>query len=146
MEELSELSMLENFTKPILIPIPLAKKRLRLRGYNQSELICQELIKVNNTRLSTSIDNGIDLTLEKNILIKPKDTEHQARIRDRNLRLKNLSGSFTIKNIDKNKVLLKNRNIILVDDITTTGATLGEARKTLKQCGARKIIAFTIAH
>jgi competence protein ComFC len=42
--------------------------------------------------------------------------------------------------------LIKNKNIILIDDVTTTGATLSEARKVLKQAGAKKVIAFTIAH
>jgi competence protein ComFC len=146
LEELSELSVLENFTKPILIPIPLSSKRYHERGYNQAELICQEIIKINNLRYSvdtnTHISYSVDMQFEKNILIKPKDTEHQARLKDRRARLKNLSGSFTIKN----NGLIKNRNIILIDDILTTGATLSEARKVLKQAGARKIIAFTVAH
>ncbi len=46
----------------------------------------------------------------------------------------------------ENPELIKARNIILIDDITTTSATLSEARKTLKEAGARKIIAFAIAH
>lgn len=135
MEELSELSVLQNFTFPILIPIPLARKRYRERAFNQAELICLEIIKINNM-------NDMPMHLEKNILIKPKDTEHQARIKDRSQRLKNISGSFAIVGGEK----IKGRNIILIDDIITTGATLGEAKKVLKQAGARKIIAFTIAH
>ncbi|MFA6353342.1 MAG: phosphoribosyltransferase family protein [Candidatus Paceibacterota bacterium] len=140
LEELSELSILENFVKPILIPIPLSSKRYRERGYNQAELICKELIKINHLR------HGVNMQLENNILIKIKETEHQARIKNRNIRLKNLIGSFAVKNKEKNLNLIKNRNIILIDDITTTGATLNEARKILKQAGARKIIAFTVAH
>lgn len=136
LEELSELSVMENFTNPILIPIPLSPKRYRERGFNQAELICRELIKINNLR------DSVDIKLEKNILIKPKETEHQARIKDRNARLKNIVGSFAVKNNEK----IKNRNIILIDDITTTGATLSEAKKVLKQSGARKVIAFTVAH
>lgn len=137
-EELSDLSTMENFRNAILIPIPLSRKRFRERGYNQAELICHKLIE---------LDGGKNFTLEKDVLIKSKETEHQARIRDRVLRLKNLSGSFAIKN-DKQNILelLKGKNIILIDDITTTGATLNEARKILKQAGARKIIAFTVAH
>ncbi len=138
MEELSELSVMENFRDAILIPIPLSNKRYRERGYNQAELICRELVKINHLRY------GVDMQLEKNILIKPRETEHQARIRDRKERLKNIVGSFAIKNESENKI--KNKNIILIDDITTTGATLAEARKILKQAGARKIIAFTVAH
>ena len=132
-EELSELSALQNFTCPILIPIPLSKKRYRERGYNQTELICREIIHLTPA-----------LTLEKNILIKTKETEHQARIKDRNARLKNIISSFAVKNENINKI--KNRNIILIDDITTTGATLLEAKKVLKKAGAGKVIAFTVAH
>ena len=142
LEELSELSVLENFIEPILIPIPLSSKRYRERGYNQAELICEELIKINNIR------HGVNLKLKNNILIKIKETEHQARIKNRNIRLKNLSGSFAIKNEKQNKNinLIKGKNIILIDDITTTGTTLNEAKKVLKKAGARKVIAFTVAH
>lgn len=133
LEELSDLTLLEDFRQPILIPIPLSLKRKRERGFNQAELICREIIK---------LDKNENLILEKNVLIKPKETEHQARIEDRNKRLKNIIGSFGIKNSEK----IKNKNIILIDDVSTTGATLNEAKKILKQAGAKKIIAFTIAH
>ena len=140
LEELADLSVMENFNNPILIPIPLSPKRYRERGYNQAGLICKELVKIDDLR------HGVNMKLENNILIKIKNTEHQTRIKDRQNRLKNLSGSFAIKNIEKNINLLKSKNIILVDDIITTGATLNEARKILKQAGARKVIAFTVAH
>jgi len=137
LEELSELSVMENFREPILIPIPLARKRQRERGYNQAELICKYLIKIDEKN-----NMGENFKLENNILIKPKDTEHQVRIKDRQKRLKNIIGSFSVKNPEK----IKGRNIIIIDDVLTTGATLNEARKTLKQAGAKKIIAFTVAH
>ena len=136
LEELSELGIMENFRKPVLIPIPLSPKRRRERGYNQAELICLELIKINNIR------HGVYLKLEKDILIKPKDTKHQARIENRSERLKNIIGSFAVKNPE----IIEGKNIILIDDILTTGATLNEARKILKRSGARKVIAFTVAH
>ncbi len=140
LEELSDLSAMENFNNVILVPIPLSPKRHRERGYNQAELICKELIKINNLR------HGIDVKLENDILIKPRETEHQARIENRTERLKNIIRSFAIKNTEKNNGLIKDKNVILIDDIITTGATLNEARKILKQAGARKIIAFTVAH
>lgn len=133
MEDLSDMVLLENFRDPLLVPIPLSKKRYNERGYNQAELLARELIK---------IDKGINLKIEKDVLIKPKDGEHQAQIQNRNKRIKNIAGSFAIQNEEK----IKSRNIILIDDITTTGATLSEARKVLKQSGARKIIAYTVAH
>lgn len=186
LEELSELSIMENFTNAILIPIPLSPQRYRERGYNQAELICRELIKINDMRhLSSlkfrrangvyedSVNTKLNFSLENNILIKIKETEHQARIKDRRIRLKNLTGSFAIKNKaksskagsplgdgapgkpdasneafreNKNIDLIKGRNIILIDDIATTGATLNEARRVLKKSGAKKVIAFTVAH
>jgi ComF family protein len=150
LEELSELSVLENFHNAILIPIPLSPKRYRERGYNQAELICRELIKINNLRHlpagALAKAGGVYMKLENNILIKPRETEHQARIENRAKRLKNIIGSFSIKSVQENTELIKGRNIILIDDITTTGATLSEARKILKQAGARKVIAFTVAH
>ena len=144
LEELSDLLIMENFRNPILIPLPLSAKRYKERGYNQAELICKELVKINDIRRQPDnvLAGGVYLELENNILIKPKETKHQAHIKNRTERLKNIIGSFAVKNAD----LIKNRNIILIDDITTTGATLAEAKKTLKQSGARKIIAFTVAH
>ena len=152
LEELSELSVMENFIEPILIPIPLSPKRYRERGYNQAQLICEELIKINNLRhlsaearaKTNGTNKKLNFILENNILIKIKETEHQARIKNRRVRLKNLAGSFDIKSKKVNWV--KNRNIILIDDIITTGATLNEAKKVLKKAGARKVIAFTVAH
>ncbi|MEK7175449.1 MAG: ComF family protein [Patescibacteria group bacterium] len=135
LEELSERKIMENFCKPILIPIPLSKERFQERGFNQAELICQELIK---------IDNNQNYELKNNILIKIKNTPQQVNLKNRKERLKNLAGCFVIEN--KNMVEIKNRNIILIDDVTTTGATLKEAKKILKKSGAKNIIAFTIAH
>lgn len=133
LEELSDLIKFNNFREPILIPIPIAPRRKRERGFNQSLLLGKNLIK---------LDKNVNFKLAKNILIKPKDTEHQARIENRSKRLKNIIGSFEVKN----KELIIGKNIILIDDVTTTGATLNEARKVLKEAGAKKIIAFTIAH
>ncbi len=134
-EELSELSIMENFRNPLLIAIPLSKKRYRERGYNQSDLIAKGLAQ---------IDKNENFTVVKHILIKTKDVEHQARIRSRSERLKNIVGSFGIPTGKEHTV--HKRNIILIDDILTTGATLSEAKKVLKQAGARKVIAFTVAH
>lgn len=144
-EEISELKVLQNFTKPILIPIPLSPQRRRERGFNQAELLCLEILKINNA-YNQNNNQEMQLFFTRDILIKTKNTEHQARIKDRKTRLKNMTDSFEIKEDDKNINLIKGRNIILIDDITTTGATLNEARKMLKKIGARKIVAFTVAH
>src|SRR3989344_1420246 len=130
-EELSELEAFENFTEPVVIPIPLSKKRLKERGFNQAEILAEELVKINK-----------ELNLVKNVLYKTKETKNQARLRDRSERLKNLKGCFEIKNPE----LIKSRNIILIDDVSTTGATLVEAKKVLLASGARYVIGLTLAH
>lgn len=134
LEELSDLARFNNFIQPILIPIPLTKKRMRERGFNQSMLICEELIKLDK--------QAHHFFLEKNVLIKIKNGTHQALAENKHKRLEYILNSFSIINSDK----IKNRNIILIDDVITTGATLNEARKILRKYGAKKIVAFTIAH
>ena len=133
LEELAGLIQMEDFRNPILIPIPLSRSRHKERGFNQAELICRSLLE---------IDEGHNFSLKTDVLIKTKETEHQARIENRKERLKNIVGSFRLKNSE----LIGGKNIILVDDVTTTGATLSEAKKVLEQAGARKVIAFTFAH
>lgn len=135
-EELSELWVMENFREPLLIPIPLSKKRLRERGYNQAQLLCDEILKISRERGNAGFQTA------NKVLVKPEDTEHQARITERRKRLRNLRGTFAVTGGEP----IKGRNIILIDDILTTGATLSEARRVLKDAGARKVIAFTVAH
>jgi len=112
-----------------LIPIPLSKKRLRQRGYNQSELLGQFL------------SDKLSIKMETNVLYKIKETISQVEIKDREKRLKNLQGAFKVKNPE----LIKNKIVILVDDISTTGATLNEAKQVLMQAGAKKVIGLVVA-
>lgn len=132
-EEMSDLSLLENFKDPIIIPIPISGQRLRERGFNQTELLAQEIIHLDTEKV---------FQLKLNILTKNVEKEHQARIKNKNKRLENIIGTFEVKKSEA----ISGHNIILIDDITTTGATLTEARKVLKKSGAKKIIAFTLAH
>lgn len=131
MEEFADLRIYSNFENPILIPIPIHKNLRRKNGYNQTELLAKELYKIGN--LFDSLQN--------NVLKKIKDAPHQTNLQ-RNKRLKNVKGAFAVKNIE----MIKNKNIVLLDDVTTTGATLKEARKTLIKAGAKKVIGITIAH
>lgn len=132
-EELSDLTQLENFHNPILIPIPISKERKKERNYNQSLLLAEALM---------DLDKNQNFILEKEVLFKIKETKHQARLKNKKARLENLINTFEVKNTEK----IKNKNIILLDDVVTTGATLSEAKKELKKNGAKKIIAFSIAH
>lgn len=131
MDELEDRHVFNNFQQPILVPIPLHTERQKERGYNQAEIIAYEIFMQNGSVFEYSPDN----------LIRVKNTVPQARLKNKMNRQKNITDAFEV--VDKS--LFHNRNIILVDDVTTTGATLREAKKTLRKAGARNVIAFTIA-
>lgn len=113
----------------IVIPIPLSKKRFKERGFNQSELIAQNFA------------NYFGFKFEKNVLYRNKHSKPQSAINDFNLRKQNVFNCFAVLNKD----LIKNKNIILIDDVLTSGATLGEAVKVLKKSGAKFVLALVVA-
>jgi len=124
-----------DFSDYIAIPIPLYKRKERARGYNQSLLIAKELKKIFKA-------HGLGFPeIYENIITRNLHTLSQTECRNVQERKKNISGCFTIPN----KELVENKNIILIDDVHTTGATIGEATRTLKQCGAKRILALTFA-
>jgi competence protein ComFC len=129
---LSEKENFQNFHNPILIPVPISKEKMKIRGFNQCEYIASKLMEFSDTNT---------FTINNKVLIKTTDTQSQTK-KNRNQRLNNLKDSFAVT--DESKVCGK--NIILLDDVTTTGATLKEASKTLKKAGARKIFCVTLAH
>lgn len=118
--------------KFLLVPIPLHTKRFRERGYNQSELLAREIVRHDTENI---------FELAPNALIRTRATNAQAKKEKREARFVNLRGAFVA-----NAKLVYRRNIILVDDVTTTGATLAEARKMLKKAGAREVRAWAVAH
>jgi len=100
----------------IILSVPMHKSKQSVRGYNQSALIAKEL------------SNELDIKFEKNNLIKIKDTKTQSTL-TKNQRKDNIKGAFLVKDILK----IKNKKIILVDDIYTTGNTVNECSKILKK-------------
>jgi competence protein ComFC len=129
--ELSDLETFRNFKDPLLIPIPLTKRARRSRGWNQCELIASEISKA----------TSLSLEYRPDILIKSKETEDQVG-KSKSERFKNLKGCFSVR--DKEKILGK--NVIILDDIVTTGATLKEAKKAVLDAGARRALCIAIAH
>ena len=112
----------------IIIPIPLHFWREKQRGFNQSKLIAEYIAKKLNLRL---VDN----------LKRAKNNKPQVESKNSEERNKNVEGIFKITNSD----LIRGKNIILIDDVFTSGATINEAVKILKENGAKKIIALAIA-
>lgn len=138
--ELAERILFDKFTNPLLIPMPVSDKRRRERGWNQIEIVCDEMLA-----LRSSSDEGNEKLFEYSpkILIKHIHTDSQARTHaTKRERLENLSGSMSVQNAEK----IRGRNIILLDDVTTTGSTFTEAKRVLKESGVKKILCVSIAH
>ncbi len=112
-----------NFKDYYLAYVPITKTKLLQRGFNQSEIIAQILSKNLNLKIFDQ-------------LIKIKDTEDQSYLKY-NERINNLKDVFKVKNKPPKK-------IILIDDIITTGTTLKECAKVLRENGTKEIIALTI--
>lgn len=121
----------QHIENPILIPVPLHAKRLRWRGFNQSE----ELALVVSQKLNLSVIN--------NVLIRTKHTLPQTKIDNLKQRKANIKNSFQINPNFKDH--LKNKNIILIDDISTTGATLEQCAKILQELKPKSIYGLVIA-
>lgn len=110
----------------LLIPLPLSKKRKNWRGFNQAELIAR------------AFNDGNDYLINLG-LKKIKDTKAQSRL-DEKSRTKNIKDCFSWTGKS-----LKNKKIILIDDVVTTGATLNEAARVLKGAGVEKVYALVVA-
>lgn len=112
----------------IIIPVPMYKKRKQSRGYNQTELISKKLAK--------------DLKIESSnkVLRKVIDTKKQSTLTKKE-RIKNVENAFNVVNSES----IENKNVILLDDIFTTGSTLNECSRMLKLAGTKEIAILTIA-
>lgn len=124
------------------VPIPLAPKRLRQRGYNQSELLARALAK--EWRIPVLVD----------VLVRTRETPTQTALTPET-RLANVAGAFSVRNAEggmrngthsvNSAFRTPNFTLILVDDVFTTGATLAEAARALEQAGARRVYGVTFA-
>ena len=121
-------SKIKNIDKDyILTYIPIGKKSKRKRGFNQCEYIAKKLSRKLDLRCN-------------NTLIKIKETKVQKEL-SKSERIENIKNSFGITNSQ----LIKGNKFILIDDVVTTGATLKEGVKVLKENGALEIKILTIA-
>ena len=120
-----ELSSTRQFSsrKILLVPVPLHKSRARERGFNQIELVLK--------RLPEEFRNGELCALALRALARVRATEQQTRL-SRGERIKNVAGAFAV--LDGN--LVRDAHIFLIDDVTTTGATLVNAAAPLMEADA----------
>jgi len=134
--EIAERTLMDSkgWATPILIPMPTSTKRRRERGYNQTEILSEEIKK---------LDTENFLSYKKDILIKSTFTESQARTHaTKREREQNLKDSFSVNQIKK----VQDKCIILLDDVTTSGTTFREAKRTLMGARAKRILCIALAH
>lgn len=133
------IKSLENISNIVIVPIPLHERRLKERDFNQAELLAKEIAE------------HYSLPLETGILKRKRAVTPQAQIKDHKTRKTNIKGIFEIspefskKCVAENKNLLKNKTIILIDDVITTGATLSEAAQVLKRAGVKEVWGLVVA-
>lgn len=113
----------------LIIPIPLHPKKLKERGFNQSE----EIAKI--------LSQNLTIPFLANTLVRTKYTKPQFNLKSQE-RLENIKNAFAVKNPQK----LINKKILLIDDVATTYSTLNEAANILKKSGAAFIWSLTLAH
>ena len=116
----------------VLIPVPIHKKRLKQRGYNQSELIAKAFCK-----------EIPSLEYRNDILKKTKNIKPQSSL-DRNQRAENIHGVYRIEQDNVDGYNFSNKRILLFDDVFTTGSTVNECAKTLKSINNMDIGIFTL--
>lgn len=128
--EIQALAPGQALSATLVIPVPMSKKRLREKGYNQAALLARQMAVF------------LNCPLEENILLRSRHTPHQTGLK-RADRKSNLKNAFIISPEWVN--YLKNKRVLLVDDVLTTSSTLQECAGVLLDSGAEKIYSVTIA-
>lgn len=112
----------------VLVPVPLHPRRLRERGYNQSLLLAREV-----SRLAS-------LPMADRVLLRVKNTPPQTRTKTARERQRNTANAFACR-----PRLLQGRQVLLIDDVCTSGATLNACAHALKRAGAASVWGLTLA-
>ncbi len=115
-----------------VIPVPLYKSKRRQRGFNQAELIACEALKVCSA--------GGRFRLRQDMLLRVRDTHSQIGLTSHQRR-ENLRGAFAVERADE----LNGQEVVLVDDVYTTGTTASECARVLRRAGASRVWVVTVA-
>ena len=120
---------MQDLSKPDwVVPVPLHAGRLRERGFNQALLLCRACFPQWRRLIRTDI------------LLRPAATIPQSQLTGTERR-RNLRGAFQLRHSAE----VRNKNVLLVDDVFTTGSTMAECSSVFRAAGARRIEAFTLA-
>lgn len=126
----NELFIRVLYSHPIVVAVPLFPKKLKTRGYNQAEI------------LGKSLAREFNIEFRPKILTEIKSTKPQCKL-NKEERKQNVQGAFEVSSQDVKQ--LKGKTVLLVDDMSSSCATLRECAKVLKKNGAKKVFGVTFA-
>lgn len=117
----------------LIIPVPLHPRRLRWRGFNQSSLLTKHV--------ALNLLAYTQIPFDENVLVRKRYTSPQMEIRNFASRRRNIANAFSVAE----NHALKNKKILLIDDVATTGSTILECANELKKAGAKEVFAVVVA-
>jgi len=130
MEAVEDLKPLFTASEVLVVPVPLHSGKLRQRGFNQSELIARAGLKLNSGRFR----------LIAGLLERRRETKSQIGL-SRHQRRENIRGAFVVAKAGE----VVGREVLVVDDVFTTGTTVSECARILRRAGASKVFVATVA-
>jgi ComF family protein len=114
----------------LVLPVPVHRRRQRERGFNQSDSLAEQLAQ------------SLDIQYNANALVRHRPTLAQTSLVSREQRRSNVAGAFGVTDTEA----IMGRRIIVVDDVITTGETIGQCAATLCDAGAIQVVAVALAH
>lgn len=131
-EAMEDLQPLFSASEILVVPVPLHSRKLRQRGFNQSELIARAALKLKSSAVQFQLIPGL--------LERQRETKSQIGL-SRHQRRENIRGAFVVAK----PLEVKGREVLVVDDVFTTGTTVSECARILRRAGATKVFVATVA-
>jgi len=131
-EAVAELQPLWGEAPVVVVPVPLYVRKMRQRGFNQAEMITKSAMKL--LRASESLELRVD------VLERRRETQSQIGL-SRHQRRENMRGAFAVKDA----AAIVGREVLLVDDVFTTGTTVSECARVLRRAGTGHVFVATVA-
>lgn len=133
MDELQERNTFEKHHNVMLLSMPISNERRMMRGWNQAEILAEAI---------ASLDTAGRMKYEPKLLVKVRHTESQTKTTAKRERLANIENSMQVPDYN----VVEGQFVVLIDDVTTTGATFKEASRALKEAGVRQVLCIAVAH
>lgn len=132
---------------PIIIPMPIRQKRRRERGYNQCELLADEMRRHCLDEIKMEIRTDILFRARQRAGAKGLKNDKKQAFKNRAERIAGVRGAFSVNEYAIGKIKdVESRDIIVIDDVLTTGSTMNEAMSALRKAGYKNVSGLALAH